>query len=252
MPGITALTPRARQLDLLAAGSRRSAARSRSSSSVVQRAAVRANDVVRGCSSRCGRRPARRRARRRGRRRPRRPGSWRACRRRRSARACRRYRKERDSHHVGTSAEASCNTIGQEGSSMKLSNVSVTAVALAMRARSCWRRQPAARRQSAERPAGGASARGHQGRRHHRHGRLRRAHSRAPARSSTFTVTRRGLKPGMHGVHLHAVGKCEPDFAARRRPFRSGPRRQPRSRRQPPVPHGRHPELRSAPTARAR
>ena len=23
-----------------------------------------------------------------------------------------------------------------------------------------------------------------------------------------------GLKAGMHGVHLHAVGKCEPDFAA--------------------------------------
>ena len=39
-----------------------------------------------------------------------------------------------------------------------------------------------------------------------------------------ITVTASGLKPGMHGVHLHAVGKCEPDFTARRRAFRSGPR----------------------------
>ena len=27
----------------------------------------------------------------------------------------------------------------------------------------------------------------------------------------TITVTVKGLKPGMHGVHLHAVGKCTPD-----------------------------------------
>ena len=27
-------------------------------------------------------------------------------------------------------------------------------------------------------------------------------------------LTAKGLKPGLHGVHLHAVGKCEPDFAA--------------------------------------
>ena len=25
-----------------------------------------------------------------------------------------------------------------------------------------------------------------------------------------ITVTAKGLKPGLHGVHLHAVGKCEP------------------------------------------
>ena len=28
------------------------------------------------------------------------------------------------------------------------------------------------------------------------------------------TVTATGLKPGLHGVHLHAVGRCEPDFGA--------------------------------------
>ena len=29
-----------------------------------------------------------------------------------------------------------------------------------------------------------------------------------------LTLTVKGLKPGLHGVHLHAVGKCEPDFTA--------------------------------------
>ena len=37
----------------------------------------------------------------------------------------------------------------------------------------------------------------------------------------TITVT--GLKPGQHGVHLHAVGKCEPDFAAAGGHFDPGP-----------------------------
>lgn len=37
------------------------------------------------------------------------------------------------------------------------------------------------------------------------------------------TVTAKGLKPGLHGVHLHAVGKCEPDFAAAGGHFDPGP-----------------------------
>lgn len=37
------------------------------------------------------------------------------------------------------------------------------------------------------------------------------------------TVTVKGLKPGMHGVHLHAVGKCEPDFGAASGHFDPGP-----------------------------
>lgn len=37
----------------------------------------------------------------------------------------------------------------------------------------------------------------------------------------TLTVT--GLKPGMHGVHLHAVGKCTPDFNAAGGHFDPGP-----------------------------
>ena len=32
-----------------------------------------------------------------------------------------------------------------------------------------------------------------------------------------------GLKPGKHGVHLHAVGKCEPDFTAAGGHFDPGP-----------------------------
>jgi Cu-Zn family superoxide dismutase len=38
-----------------------------------------------------------------------------------------------------------------------------------------------------------------------------------------ITVTASGLKPGMHGVHLHAVGKCEPDFGAAGGHFDPGP-----------------------------
>ena len=38
-----------------------------------------------------------------------------------------------------------------------------------------------------------------------------------------ITVTVSGLKPGQHGVHLHAVGKCEPDFAAAGGHFDPGP-----------------------------
>ena len=33
----------------------------------------------------------------------------------------------------------------------------------------------------------------------------------------------KGLTPGLHGVHLHAVGKCEPDFAAAGGHFDPGP-----------------------------
>jgi len=37
------------------------------------------------------------------------------------------------------------------------------------------------------------------------------------------TVTAKGLTPGLHGVHLHAVGKCEPDFLAAGGHFDPGP-----------------------------
>jgi superoxide dismutase, Cu-Zn family len=38
-----------------------------------------------------------------------------------------------------------------------------------------------------------------------------------------IVVRAKGLKPGAHGVHLHAVGKCEPDFAAAGGHFDPGP-----------------------------
>lgn len=38
-----------------------------------------------------------------------------------------------------------------------------------------------------------------------------------------FTLEAKGLKPGKHGVHLHAVGKCEPDFTAAGGHFDPGP-----------------------------
>ena len=38
-----------------------------------------------------------------------------------------------------------------------------------------------------------------------------------------ITVTASGLAPGRHGVHLHAIGKCEPDFTAAGGHFDPGP-----------------------------
>ena len=39
----------------------------------------------------------------------------------------------------------------------------------------------------------------------------------------TITVALTGLKEGMHGVHLHAVGKCEPPFTSAGGHFDPGP-----------------------------
>jgi superoxide dismutase, Cu-Zn family len=39
----------------------------------------------------------------------------------------------------------------------------------------------------------------------------------------TITLSISGLKAGMHGVHLHAVGKCTPDFGAAGGHFDPGP-----------------------------
>jgi Cu-Zn family superoxide dismutase len=39
-----------------------------------------------------------------------------------------------------------------------------------------------------------------------------------------FTIKAKGLKPGLHGVHLHAIGKCEPPgFTAAGGHFDPGP-----------------------------
>ncbi len=38
-----------------------------------------------------------------------------------------------------------------------------------------------------------------------------------------YTIKARGLKPGLHGVHLHGVGRCEPAFTAAGGHFDPGP-----------------------------
>lgn len=38
-----------------------------------------------------------------------------------------------------------------------------------------------------------------------------------------ITLTASGLKPGLHGVHLHAVGQCEPPFTSAGGHFDPGP-----------------------------
>jgi Cu-Zn family superoxide dismutase len=43
------------------------------------------------------------------------------------------------------------------------------------------------------------------------------------ARWVQVTLRAKGLTPGLHGVHLHAIGKCEPDFAAAGGHFDPGP-----------------------------
>ena len=48
-------------------------------------------------------------------------------------------------------------------------------------------------------------------------------HKQGGATVVEFTLDAKGLKPGKHGVHLHAVGKCEPDFAAAGGHFDPGP-----------------------------
>lgn len=48
-------------------------------------------------------------------------------------------------------------------------------------------------------------------------------HVQGTGRMVEITLTVTGLTPGRHGVHLHAVGKCEPDFTAAGGHFDPGP-----------------------------
>jgi Cu-Zn family superoxide dismutase len=48
-------------------------------------------------------------------------------------------------------------------------------------------------------------------------------HKQGNATVVEFTLEAKGLKPGKHGVHLHAVGKCDPDFTAAGGHFDPGP-----------------------------
>jgi Cu-Zn family superoxide dismutase len=66
-----------------------------------------------------------------------------------------------------------------------------------------------------------------------------------------ITVTVSGLKAGMHGVHLHAVGKCTPDFAAAGGHFDPGPAGNPDPDANHPFHMGDIPQLTATPTGRA-
>jgi Cu-Zn family superoxide dismutase len=67
----------------------------------------------------------------------------------------------------------------------------------------------------------------------------------------SITVTVSGLKPGMHGVHLHAVGKCTPDFAAAGGHFDPGPAGNPDPDANHPFHMGDVPQLTAAANGKA-
>lgn len=67
----------------------------------------------------------------------------------------------------------------------------------------------------------------------------------------TITMTVSGLKAGMHGVHLHAVGKCTPDFAAAGGHFDPGPAGNTDPDANHPYHMGDIPQLTAMPTGRA-
>jgi superoxide dismutase, Cu-Zn family len=67
----------------------------------------------------------------------------------------------------------------------------------------------------------------------------------------TITVTVSGLKAGMHGVHLHAVGKCTPDFAAAGGHFDPGPAGNPDPDANHPFHLGDIPQLTAGATGKA-
>ena len=67
----------------------------------------------------------------------------------------------------------------------------------------------------------------------------------------TITLNVSGLKPGMHGVHLHAVGKCTPDFAAAGGHFDPGPASNPDPDANHPFHMGDIPQLSASATGKA-
>jgi Cu-Zn family superoxide dismutase len=112
---------------------------------------------------------------------------------------------------------------------MKLSNLSITAIGVALAGAGLLAQAPPTTPPATQRPAAAAGA-----------GATVRAHAAIKGEGITgtaefvertvgtgkvvdVTVTVTGLKAGMHGVHLHAVGKCEPDFAAAGGHFDPGP-----------------------------
>jgi Cu-Zn family superoxide dismutase len=67
----------------------------------------------------------------------------------------------------------------------------------------------------------------------------------------SITVAVSGLKAGMHGIHLHAVGKCTPDFAAAGGHFDPGPAGNPDPDANHPYHMGDIPQLTAAANGKA-
>jgi superoxide dismutase, Cu-Zn family len=109
----------------------------------------------------------------------------------------------------------------QEADEMRFSNVPVAAASLALAGAAVFAQAP----QPAAKPAATAPM--------HAHAAINgegisgtadfTERSMGTGKIVDITVTVSGLKPGMHGVHLHAVGKCEPDFTAAGGHFDPGP-----------------------------
>jgi superoxide dismutase, Cu-Zn family len=105
---------------------------------------------------------------------------------------------------------------------MKLSNLPVAAILVAVSGAVMLAQAPAAPASSSKSAAGGAAHAAIKG-----EGITGTAEfverAQGTGKLVEITVTASGLKPGMHGVHLHAVGKCEPDFTAAGGHFDPGP-----------------------------
>ncbi|MEO8076284.1 MAG: superoxide dismutase family protein [Acidobacteriota bacterium] len=108
---------------------------------------------------------------------------------------------------------------------MKLSNVSITAIAVAMAGAAALAQTPATAPPAQRPAAAGAGVRAHAALKGE--GITGTAdfveRTAGTGKVVDITVTVTGLKAGMHGVHLHAVGKCEPDFTAAGGHFDPGP-----------------------------
>src|SRR3954469_17899338 len=105
---------------------------------------------------------------------------------------------------------------------MKLSNLPFTAILVAVSGAVMLAQAPAAPASSSTSAAGGAAHADIKG-----EGITGTAEfverAQGTGKLVEITVAASGLKPGMHGVHLHAVGKCEPDFTAAGGHFDPGP-----------------------------
>jgi superoxide dismutase, Cu-Zn family len=102
---------------------------------------------------------------------------------------------------------------------MKLSNLAATGLTVALAGSVMMAQTPASKPRAAAAPTGHADIKGEG---------ISGSVSLKERKQGTgvvveYTIRVKGLTPGLHGVHLHAVGKCDPDFAAAGGHFDPGP-----------------------------